>query len=886
MKKYDLKLCKDNVDKDRIRVRNNKNDNILSIGVWGELVHDKVCLFYNENDIKRCGFDKINKVEIYKDSELICYEDKISNFRVEFPYFSLEGTYEIRSIISNSSNNSQTCIINTFEFFNYKREVKCDNFKLNLSKDNKNLNINFNKKFGDNDLSDINLSNITLFDSNNNQIKNIACKIYSKLNTIDFIILDIFDDNNSNKLIPNEVYTLKITLKDKEFVSSFSFEYGNIEMNAYKVIENIEYEVISSSEEALSLKLYLKINSLINADDYDYFISNIRNKFLYFKCSEGHKEDTVVFECIIKKDKNYFELSICKGSSVNIIKFDYDFIGSNSVIKEREYFKVPSIERVLSKYTIKVFPMNSNMSLNKSPFLGISDKFGQLGISFTNKNFVEQGEIINKDDSSLIIFENITILNKFSEVYTIELDYEFKGSFIFSPSIGVKFNQINYDTKFLNENLYIEFKDNGKNGKGKYFLKKGEESTLNILNNTSKIKMKDLGKESILVYLLLYDEFNKVYLETINLNYEDLDAFIKIYRSEKFILDSLNYLTIIDKNIFDEFREDFSVSVLNENLKNLQKIHVSKFNPKYKISFDNIQINSKGMNYIKVSKGKNYKICSFFIENIIEPKTLFIKNLNKNGMEVLLSNFKLSPSKGENIKVNIFLLVDNVKHLFIEQSFSISSEKVKIDFLQNVLINNTEYLAYFEFDKNRRKSVRFTYLGEDFFSNNIYEDINELNKALEYEKKYLLNNKTFIIDKVGKIFKENYLNEEFESLENEDVNSLIKNGYEIFLGFNIEEESEEFKVLRELIYKGKIDLSYFIEIFILEYVLRFIPKDERDYVNLLNRVMDFLNSKEGIIGKIKLNIVSLEGFIYEVLKGIQEISEYKIINKIFNSYRI
>ena len=98
-----------------------------------------------------------------------------------------------------------------------------------------------------------------------------------------------------------------------------------------------------------------------------------------------------------------------------------------------------------------------------------------------------------------------------------------------------------------------------------------------------------------------------------------------------------------------------------------------------------------------------------FIENIIEPKTLFIKNLNKNGMEVLLSNFKLSPSKGENIKVNIFLLVDNVKHLFIEQSFSISSEKVKIDFLQNVLINNTGYLAYFEFDKNRRKSVRFTY---------------------------------------------------------------------------------------------------------------------------------------------------------------------------------
>ena len=40
------------------------------------------------------------------------------------------------------------------------------------------------------------------------------------------------------------------------------------------------------------------------------------------------------------------------------------------------------------------------------------------------------------------------------------------------------------------------------------------------------------------------------------------------------------------------------------------------------------------------------------------------------------------------------------------------------------------------------------------------------------------------------------------------------------------------------------------------------------------------------MGKIKLNIISLEGFIYEVLKGIQEISEYKIISEIFNSYRI
>ena len=139
MKKNNLKLFQNKGDKNNFKICDKKNENILSIGAAVELKNNKICISYKEIEIKKCGFDKIKKIEIYKGSKLICYENKISNFYVEFPYFSSEGIYEIRTTIVNLNDDSQTCVINTFEFFDYKKKVICENFNINLSKVNKNL---------------------------------------------------------------------------------------------------------------------------------------------------------------------------------------------------------------------------------------------------------------------------------------------------------------------------------------------------------------------------------------------------------------------------------------------------------------------------------------------------------------------------------------------------------------------------------------------------------------------------------------------------------------------------------------------------------------------------------------------------------------------------
>lgn len=908
MKKNNLKLFQNKGDKNNFKICDKKNENILSIGAAVELKNNKICISYKEIEIKKCGFDKIKKIEIYKGSKLICYENKISNFYVEFPYFSSEGIYEIRTTIVNLNDDSQTCVINTFEFFDYKKKVICENFNINLSKVNKNLCVNFNKKFGELDLSEISLSNINLFDSKNNQIKNIACKIYTKINSIDFVILDVFDDNNINKLIPNEVYILRINIKDKEIFSSFSFEYDNIEINAYRVIEDVSYDILSNiSDEAISLKLYFKINSFINIDDYDYFISNIRNKFLYFKSSQGEKEDTVVFECVIKNEKNYFELSICKGSSVNIIKFDYDFSSGNSVITQRSYFEIPCINKSLNKYTVEVKSKNLDVDLNKAPFLGISDKFGQLGISFTSKNFVEKGNIVLDDQGTTsIIFENISILNKFSEVYTVELDYEIKESFVFSPSIGVKFNQIKYNTKFDsgNKNLKIQFLRDNCDLIGKYTYDKNKEYKLNILNNSCSFQVENFDVLKRL-YLKIYDDKNRFYFETIVLNYIETDPYIKISHSEKFLLDSLNYLTIIDKNVFDDFKKDFGVCVLSEDKHVIQEIKVHSFDKKFKINFDNIQISNSGMYYIKFQKGNMYKICSFFVSKITDPKNLFIKNLDKSGIDIVLSNFKFVPSMKGFLKVNIFLLIDNIRHSFIEQSFSISSQNIRIDFLQNVLINNTEYLAYFEFDKNKKKSISFTYLGDSACLGDIEDNINELSEMLsynldDYEEPHYET--SLIIEKINKISEESpiddyYLDENnsyeaqsFDEGNLDDIGIIIKKAYEIFLGVNIEASNREVILWKKLIKDKKVDLKYFIEVFVVEYILKFKPligSDLKRYNELVSKIWKFLNIEQNLEDNFieNIEVLSKDSFIKEVFENICETNEYKNVEYILENYR-
>ena len=74
-------------------------------------------------------------------------------------------------------------------------------------------------------------------------------------------------------------------------------------------------------------------------------------KFLYFKSSDGERNDTLVFECLIKEEKGYFELNIFNGSKLNKIIFNYDFSSEeNYFISERRCGHVEYIEKDKNKY--------------------------------------------------------------------------------------------------------------------------------------------------------------------------------------------------------------------------------------------------------------------------------------------------------------------------------------------------------------------------------------------------------------------------------------------------------------------------------------------------------------------------------------------------------
>ncbi len=851
MEKYELKLFKNNGDNKNFKFSDKKNENIISIEAFVELNEDLIRISYEEAEVKKCGFDFIKKIGVYKDSRLFCCENNVSGFYVEFPRFSSEGTYEIRTVFENSNNNCDSCVVNTFELFNYKKEKVCDKFNLELNKDNRNLKITFNKKFGNVDLSEINLSNIVLVDSKNNCIKNIPCKLYVKFNTIDFFILDVFDDN-SIKLMPNEVYSLCIFFRDVKIFSSFSFEYDNINMKAYRVVEKIDSEILfEASKDVLCLRIFVKINSLIDIYDYDYFISNIRNKFLYFKSSDDVKEDTIVFECFMKREKNYFELSICKGNSINIIKFDYDLTGKDVLINERTYFNIPEIQKSLRKYDFKIFPKYNELLL-KSPHFGITDRFGQLVNTFTNKNFVEVGEVVSNEQEKFILFKGITILNKFSEIYTIELDYDIKDNFVLSPSVGIKFNKINYDVSLNGENIYLNL-DKYKSLKVKYSWDDNKEFQSGISNEDFHFRICDFENSKV-GYLKFYDENNKSYLESILINYIEVGSFLKNFRCEKISMNFENYLTIVDKNLFDDFSKCFNVLFLDEFGNVIYEKFINEFDHKFKIYFDKNFIEKSGLYYVKFVKEKNYKISTFFVNKLSKIRNLFLKDFNNKGMVFEFSNFH--EFYNENFNMSLYSLIEDNKYLIFENNFKASDEIFEFKFPSDILENKMEYVVCFGFSPNLKREIKFTYINNE---RNIYDvDFSHADKIKFKTPK--------------------------EKIHLDDLSLIIKNGYRIFLNENVESNDEKCIFLRSYMEHHKINLKHFIEIFSFEYLGRNNFQSEC-YEKCINNVLEFLKVKESERIKILKSGIkfSYEDFVSEIFETLKDNQEIYIMEEIFKN---
>lgn len=722
MKKNQLKICNSG-GINKIKIHSKKANNIFYIRPKMDIKEDKIYVVYEESEIKKCGFDKILRIEIYKDSKRVFHVNKITNFSVVFPCFSFDGIYEIRSIVVNSKDKFQGCFINTFEFIASKRKLQFDKLNIDLKKVNRHLNINFNKKFGDLDLSEITLSNINIYDSQNNKIKNISCKLYNRLNSIDLVMLEVFGDFSGNKLIPNEVYTVNIKYKNRELNSSFLFEYHKSLVKVQDIVEETKYEILSEiSKDVLVIKLTLKINPCISIEDYEYFLFNVRSKILQSSSLNQGEENEIVFECIIKKEKNTFEFNMVKDKSAIVVKFDYDFTENKEYICAKKYFRIPSIVKNSNRYKIQVEPNITINNSNSNLILGNTDILGKV----CEKSIIGKVKIDNRQ----IFFDDLCMLtDKLSEIYTFEINSECRESFVFSQSVEVLFNKIENEIELIDkENLKIKFLNNTYTLKGDYALEKNKYLELNIINNICNLDLKEINGDKD-ISLKVYDDNNKLYYQTINLNYVIEKPLVKVFNVDNIYLDSLNYLSIGDKNIF-ELEKDFEISIFGGDINQIQKVYVNGANHSFKIFFDKVKIVKSGIYYLKLKQKHKYNLCSFYVGDIVPPQNLFVFDVNNNILSLVMNNLVIKESRKYFLNVKLCLVMENTNYEIFDKKIYINSKNLNFKFIKDQLINNGEYILSFRLNKNKLININFTYLGDEIEYSNLYEGSESLSQFL------------------------------------------------------------------------------------------------------------------------------------------------------------
>lgn len=698
MGKYNLKLFNSDIKSCKVSSNDTKNEDVTVLHPLVEIKQNNICISYKEYDLKMCGLLYIDKIEIYKGSYFICSKDNISNYYTEFPCFSLDGTYEIRTMFSNYDNTVSRCVISSFDFFGFKRESQCDNFNLDLTHQGKNLNISLPKKIGHIDLSNIILPDVHIFDSNNVEIKNLVSKLQVKNNGIELLILDVFNINKTNRLVPNEIYTFKVSTSGGEVYSSFSFEYENLNVELFDVIEDVYFDVLSKGEFGLiTSKVFIKLNNLIDIDNYEYMMCNVWSKFLYFKSSDGDRNDTLVFECLTKDDKGYFEFNMFNGIKLNKIIFDYDFsCEENYFISERRYGCIESIKKDKNKYDFL--------------FKSECDYLDELPKFFKFQNI--GGELINsciegiKLNDCEFLFKDINFSNKFSEIYILDFGGLITYSFVISNSIGIKFIKFDCACVFENTNILLDISnDNFIHGKG--LFKNGREENFEIQGGNGELRLHN-KLDNQLIYLRCYDKNNKVYRSTLGFYNNERNAFISNSIIENAYLSSSNELFIISKSLFNDFKSDFDAMIISKNGEIINSISVSG-DRNFKLRFNDINIKKRDLYYLRVKSGDKFKIYSMFINPLIPKGSVYIGTLSNKGMDLFVTSFD-----GEfKLGISLFIMLYGKKYMIMEGDCTFYSRNFREKFFYKFLVKGNEYLFCLKLGKDRYYDIHFTYLGDD-----------------------------------------------------------------------------------------------------------------------------------------------------------------------------
>ncbi len=690
MKKRGLRLAKE--EKCKVQFINSLKNNSLSLDPIITINDDSIKILYNKDDIHKIGFLNIDSVEVYKEDKVIYENDDISQYEIKFPKFLESGVYEVKTIISNKEGTIKKSLISSFEFFKGEKNNKVDIFDINLKEDNRDLNISFVKKFGNIDLSDINLSNITFINGKGEELKGIVCKLSSLGYFINFRILDVFNNHNVKSLIPNEVYTLKIKVRGGELLKSFYFEYVNKDVNKHNIIDHIYFEF----KEILNFGfkkgiLHIKLSELIDVEDYEYFIFGIKSSFLYFK-SQGKVKDTLVFECVFKNDSGCFEILISK-----------EFI-----IPIKVYYDLSKGEFLYNKEDVKI---NKNENKYDLYFESKRDKVSL-------RSLLDETTYVKEDDKDY--FKGLNLLNKSNEIYALVSNDEIISSFILTNAISPKFNAIDF-TLNIDGNYINGYVDKDEIIKGEYiknysndiYIKDGKFSIVN--NSNGKISFKFLTKD------------NKVYYNEAYVYEEEIECYIKYYRPENVYLDENNSLVLIDKFIGDEFEDNFTFTLLSSSKEVLYRKELSSSSQK--IIVNDLIFKYRGIYYIKILNNFKYKMYTLYINPFLPNNKIFINNVHDSNINLYIKSLINNKSY---VDFKLLMVLDNKEYEVLSDRFILKSKEFNLPLDREVLIKNTEYKIIFKFPNNREDNIRFYYLGdkEDFHDNyqlskgeeiNIYE---------------------------------------------------------------------------------------------------------------------------------------------------------------------
>ena len=712
--------------------------------------------------------------------------------------------------------------------------------------------------------------------SNNEVIKSeINLSFNNKIENIIFFT-NLFIDN-INKF--NLEYILNKI--DKEYIfDKYITQKFDLINNFFNSIQNEIYRIEQNS--------FLN-ESLLNEDNYDYFINSIENEYssfstyLYNKINENftilncvgyindESEDDVVANnnSVIKnctKERYSTNLNYSK-YNFNIVKFRTEISNSrkypeifNQIFDDLNYNKIIDFNEIIeidntinSKNILNIYNATKDkLKLIKEEFFSmINQTFYDFGYDFINNNeeLASYSEVLQLF-KEIFNYENIIYNNNINETNDFILDNIDKLLDDFNSSLSIIANQIigiidNYEYYSTNLiQIYNNYFNIIKTAFDNYTSKINSLKTNNLFYIIPKTLLNETFFERKKYINLMINQFSSKYnFDSLGFKYEidkEFDLYLKNYYISNELNKTYSYFEFMD------YYSKIYIDKLVTDIENIRNKTENKFNSIFEYFFASIK------------KGNNYKEIEY-IENIIRNHSLCLHML---------------PNLYSNISYHL-------NQTNVTESVDFLSNNCTIEGIINALynnLNNDSCLIISDLNNS-------LYLDDidkllDCRNNNYYNFSYMIFDKLELEN---MNNLDKIIYRIIQIINENIIDENF-------LNNYIQKNYKMNTSLEINmndfhnyfEDIEDLNLyinnIREPEYKNLM-YNIFIEAFNKSYVnilKSYITNEIIDTINILvNDKLDiFINSYSN---KIRYDFDYFK-FLLKQIKELGNSSKLSIIN--------